>query len=328
MCVGNPAELTAFNSASYFYRVVNPAGTRSRGFGTSACSDRAPADSIYFGPNTVPPVKADENLELMDVTPALATQWLETMAANRKLNETHVERLAEDIRRGDWRQTFDPVRFNRKGELVDGQHRLSAIVACGKTVPLYVARNLDPRAMAVIDTGRARSVADVLQINGVKNARKLAAAAKSIHYYDLGRLASSGPAVSFAQLQRTMKAHPFLGDAVQRVVQNGVIQPHAQLAMVYCLAHEKHARKAEDWIEALQEGENIGRGNPAFELRKRLLGMRGGAGATTQIRGPAVAAMIINSWNLYLTNRTDVTTSELLWRNTRATADDEFPTVR
>ena len=77
----------------------------------------------------MPPVKADDNLELMDVTPTLATQWLETMAANRKLNETHVERLAEDIRRGDWRQTFDPVRFNRKGELVDCQHRMSAIVA-------------------------------------------------------------------------------------------------------------------------------------------------------------------------------------------------------
>ena len=273
-------------------------------------------------------VKTDVDLELVNVTPAVAAQWLEMMAANRKLNVTHVERLAEDIRRGDWRQTFDPVRFNRKGELVDGQHRLSAIVASGKTVPLYVARNLDPRAMGVIDTGRARSAADVLQISGVKNARKLAAAAKALHYYNLGKLASSGPAVSFAQLQRTMKAHPFLGEAVERVVQNSMIQPHAQLSMVYCLAHEKHARKAEEWIEAVQEGENIGRGNPAFELRKRLLGMRGGAGATTQVRGPAVAALIINSWNLYLSNRKDVSTSELLWRNTRATVDDEFPTVK
>lgn len=276
----------------------------------------------------MPPAKADEDLELVDVSAALATRWLETMAANRKLNDAHVERLAEDMRRGDWRQTFDPVRFNKKGELVDGQHRLSAIVASGKTVPLYVARNLDARAMAVIDTGRARSAADVLQINGVKNARKLAAAAKAMHYFDLGKLASSGPAVSFAQLQRTIKAHPFLGDAVEQVVQNSVIQPHAQLAMVYCLAHEKHARKAEEWIAAVQEGENIGRGNPAFELRKRLLGMRGGVGATTQIRGPAVAAMIINAWNLYLAGRKDVTASELLWRNTRATAEDEFPAVK
>ena len=275
----------------------------------------------------MPSVLTDDTPELVDVTPELATTWLASMGANRRLNATHVERLAEDIRRGDWRQTFDPVRFNRKGELVDGQHRLSAIVAAGKTVPIYVARGLDARAMAVIDTGRARSVADAMQINGVTNARKLAAAAKAMHYYDLGKLASSGPAVSYAQLQRTIKAHAFLSEAVEQVVQSSVIQPHAQLAIVYCLAHEKHPKKAEDWLEAVQEGENIGKGNPAFELRKRLLSMRG-KGSTTQMRGPAVAAMIINGWNFYLANRRDVTASELLWRNTRATAEDEFPAVR
>ncbi len=275
---------------------------------------------------TVPPLSSDDAPELVDVTPAQATDWLATMGANRRLNASHVARLAEDIRRGDWRQTFDPIRFNKKGELVDGQHRLSAIVTSGKTVALYVVRNLDARAMAVIDTGRARSVADAMQINGVANARKLAAAAKVLYYYDLGKLASSGPAVSYAQLQRTIKAHPFLVDAVDQVVQNSVIQPHAQLAMVYCLAHEKHAKKAAEWIESVQEGENIGRGHPAFELRKRLLSMRG-KGSKTQMRGPAVAAMIITAWNCYLANRKDVTPSELLWRNTRATEDDDFPTV-
>ena len=280
-----------------------------------------------FTTTIMPPVPTDDALELVDVTPELAMTWLATMAANRRLNATHVERLAEDIRRGDWRQTFDPVRFNKKGELVDGQHRLSAIVAAGKTVPIFVARGLDARAMAVIDTGRARSVADAMTINGVANARKLAAAAKALYYYDLGKLASSGPAVSYAQLQRTIKAHPFLPEAVEQVVSSSIIQPHAQLAMVYCLAHEKHPKKAEEWLEAVQEGENIGKGNAAFELRKRLLSMRG-KGSTTQMRGPAVAALIINSWNLYLANRRDVTPSELLWRNTRATAEDEFPAVR
>ncbi len=275
----------------------------------------------------MPPASTDASLELVEVTPELATEWLSTMGANRRLNATHVDRLADDIRRGDWRQTFDPVRFNRKGELIDGQHRLTAVVQSGRSISVYVARNLDPRAMAVIDTNKPRSVADAMQINGVANARKLAAAAKSLYYYDLDKLASSGPAVSYAALQRTIKAHPFLPDAVEQVVQSSVIQPHAQLAMVYCLAHEKHARRAEEWIELIQEGENIGKGNPAFELRKRLLSMRG-KGAKTQLRGPSVAAMIINGWNLFLAGRKDVQSSELLWRNTRATEDDQFPKVK
>ena len=97
--------------------------------------------------------------------------------------------------------------------------------------------------------------------------------------------------------------------------------------MVFCLGHRKRARKAEEWIELIQEGENIGQGNPAFEMRKRLLSMRG-KGAKTQLRGPSVAAMMINGWNLFLAGRKDVLPSELLWRNTRATEDDQFPKVK
>ena len=53
-----------------------------------------------------------------------------------------------------------------------------------------------------------------------------------------------------------------------------------------------------------------------------------GKGSMTQMRGPAVAAMVINGWNFYLANRRDVTPSELLWRNDRTTSEDEFSAVR
>ena len=107
-----------------------------------------------------------EGLTKILVTPELAEVYLGRMAANRTLNEAHADRLAVDMKNGDWRQTYDPIRFNQRGELSDGQHRLSAVVRSGKPQEFYIAGGLDAKAMAVTDTGRSRTFADVQAIAG------------------------------------------------------------------------------------------------------------------------------------------------------------------
>lgn len=263
-------------------------------------------------------------MELATVTPALAQEWLDTMGANRRLNAAHAERLADDMRNGDWRQTGDPVRFDRRGKLVDGQHRLTGIVMSGKAQELFVIRGLDPQAMASIDTGKSRSFADVLSIKQLSGARKIAAAAKQIWHYEQGSMMTSGRAVSHPQLQRVLKEHPTLPEAVELVSQEPAIQPHAILSFVYCLASELHPRLAKQWLDSVQEGEMQRKGMPAFELRLKLQRLRGGAGARTQMRGPYVAAIMIQSWNAFLDDETHV---KLDWR-ARTGSDEAFPRIR
>ena len=272
------------------------------------------------------PQLPSEGLTKITITPELAEVYLGRMAANRSLNEAHADRLAEDMRRGDWRQTYEAIRFNRKGELSDGQHRLSAVVRSGKAHEFYVAGGLDAKAMAVTDTGRSRTFADVQAIAGEKNARKMAAVAKQIYYLDIGKATASGPAVSHAQLERTVKQHAGLREAVQKVAAVSGIQPHAQIAAVYCLAREKHPRKADQWLEALQEGENLAKGNPALVVRNKLISNRG-SGAKLQLRGPSVVAFLINGWNAFLANENGITAADLQWRNSKSTANDEFPGI-
>lgn len=278
---------------------------------------------------TSAPPKEDPGIiiELVFVTPELAQEWMTKMVPNRRLYQNDVDKLATDMTNGDWRQTGDVLRFNKKGQLNDGQHRLAAIIQSGKTIPMYVARGIDAKAMDVIDTGRSRSFADILQIKGVHNSRKLAAVAKALHYMDEGRYTSSGPKVSHSQLERTLKAHPFAVEAIQKVVEEPTIQPHAQLAMVYCLAHEKHPRRADQWLAAVQLGENISRGNPAYELRRMLQGLRG-KGGQQQMRGPAVAAAMVQSWNGFFEGRDDFTQQDLKWRAKSSTATDPFPVIK
>ncbi len=287
--------------------------------GTESSSPR----HVDASPAAPPP---GDGLTKMLITPERAEAYLARMGANRTLNEAHADRLADDMRRGDWRQTYEAIRFNKKGELIDGQHRLSAVVRSGKSLEFVVAGGLDAKAMAVVDTGRSRSFADVQAIAGEKNARKVAAVAKQVYYLDVGKATASGPAVSHSQLERTLRQHPGLRDAVEKVGAVSGIQPHAQIAAVYCLAREKHPRKADQWLEALQEGEDLAKGNPALVVRNKLISNRGG-GSKMQLRGPAVAAFLIKGWNAFLSNEIGLTISDLQWRHTKSKETEPFPDI-
>src|SRR5437870_5147015 len=71
----------------------------------------------------------------MEVGPELATRWLEGNVHNRKLREDVVARYARDMKAGRWLLTHEPIAFNKNGDtLVDGQHRLWAVVESGATV--------------------------------------------------------------------------------------------------------------------------------------------------------------------------------------------------
>jgi len=258
----------------------------------------------------------------------MAEEWLGTMGPNRRLNEANVARLEMDMTKSNWFDNGDPIRFDRKGRLRDGQHRLQALVRAGKTFSFHVIRNLDEKALQIVDTGKQRSFGDILamregaQAVNPSLARKIAATAKMIWHYDHGSILSSGQAVSHSELELTLRKHHELPRAVETVAE-GSVQPHAVLAFVYALAVEIAPRKARQWLTQVQEGESLRKGMPAYELRSILIGQRG-TGAKQQLRGPFLAALIVQSFNAF--NRGDRTVL-LEWRRTKRTADEPFPQI-
>ena len=277
---------------------------------------------------TTAPASSDGRAEVVNVTPEMAEAWLETMGPNRRLNEGNVARLETDMGKGNWFDNGDPIRFDRKGRLRDGQHRLQALVRSGRSYSFHVIRNLDEKALQIVDTGKQRSFGDILamregaQAVSPMLARKIAATAKMIWHYEHGSILSSGQAVSHPELELVLRKHRDLASAVEAVAA-GAVQPHALLAFVYALAADIAPRKARQWLTQVQEGENLRKGMPAYELRALLIGQRG-TGARQQLRGPYLAAQIVQSFNAF--NRGDRSTV-LAWRRTKRTADEPFPTI-
>jgi len=103
----------------------------------------------------------------MVVDPDTALAWLETANTNnRRVSDKHVHRLARDMAEGKWRLTHEAIAFDVDGTLLDGQHRLWAIIESGAAVEMFVWRNIDGDSMMAIDCGKVRSMADILNIAG------------------------------------------------------------------------------------------------------------------------------------------------------------------
>jgi len=95
------------------------------------------------------------------VTPETASQWLKLNEANRPLRSGAVQKMADDIADGLWLETNpQPLIFDTSGALIDGQHRLSALVRANRPLWFLVVTNVPRHTQLVIDDHLIRSVAD------------------------------------------------------------------------------------------------------------------------------------------------------------------------
>lgn len=113
--------------------------------------------------------------EVRQVTPEQAALWLTANTSNRPMRKRRVELLAHDITAGTFTLTPDAIAFNRDGTLINGQHRLAAVVKAGVAVPLIVAYGLPDEAYDATDDGLKRSLGDSLRRRGVLSANQVAA---------------------------------------------------------------------------------------------------------------------------------------------------------
>lgn len=259
--------------------------------------------------------------EIVAVTPALAEQWLAATGPNRPVHQLTVDRYAADMQAGRWQLNGDRVRFDADGALRDGRHRLSAVVQSGTTVPMEVARGLSEEAVQTVDTGRGRSFSDALHIENVANARALASVAKWLWRYDTGAMVGRARSPSHAELRETVARYPVVHDAIREVQRSKEFQPHAVIAFVYTLARTHMPRKAMQWLEALQEGENLTRTHPVWHLRRKLGGRQA---LTTPLRPIEAAALTAKAWNAFAANEA---MPSLTWSDIGPKAEP-FPTIR
>lgn len=101
------------------------------------------------------------------ITPAMARRLLEKNINNRPLQPAAVERYMRDIAAGNWQLTHQCIAVDIDGNLVDGQHRLTAIVRCNISLPFFIATyRMSTSALNLpIDLQLRRTIAVILRLN-------------------------------------------------------------------------------------------------------------------------------------------------------------------
>lgn len=103
------------------------------------------------------------NVEL--VTPEVAKKYLENNSVNRTLRQSNVKQMCELLTNGSFMLTHQGIAFSKEGLLLDGQHRLNAIVKTGISAKMMVSRGYDKETYIAIDGGASRSIVDRTDLN-------------------------------------------------------------------------------------------------------------------------------------------------------------------
>ena len=207
------------------------------------------------------------------VTPDRARELLEGNVANRGLRLEAVHAYARDITEGRWMITGESVKIDWTGRLIDGQHRLEAIVESGQAVTLLIVTGLDPIVQRVIDVNVRRTAGDALRMLGVeRNVYEVASAARLAVLFDRGearRYGTSGRGiVSHAEIFAWVEAHPEIDEAAataRRLFTRLQVPPSPLTYAMWRLAQID----AEDMLEFFQstaEYATTGEGDPRAAL--------------------------------------------------------------
>jgi hypothetical protein len=232
----------------------------------------------------------------MHITPALAEQWLERNTRNRPMNARHVDHLLADILDGFWQVNGEAIKFDTQGNLIDGQHRLAAIMKAGRAIDTMVMWNVPDSAFETIDSGRKRQAADVLSISGVKNAALVAAAAKLLWKYANKKVYSPEWPTS-REVAILVDGTPELVDAAADASGRKHMRSLMPSSITAWLMYETRRRDpiaAETFWERLDSGEHLASDSPVHRLRERLQDNRA---SKTKLYPTDVAALAVIAWN-------------------------------
>jgi hypothetical protein len=208
------------------------------------------------------------------ISPDVARALLADNDHNRNMRPPRVAQLAEAMKRGEWELNGETIKIAADGTLLDGQHRLQAVVESGIGIDTLVMRGLPFAAQDTVDTGRRRRLADVLAIEGLADSHALGAAVSMLHRFRTGQRIdyAHGSAPSAQQALELIGTDPGIQDSVRKArrVTKAVGGPIGVFSALHYLFLEIDPGPADEFFDRLADGVELAEGDPALHLRNQL----------------------------------------------------------
>lgn len=253
----------------------------------------------------------------------MAKRWLDKNSKNRPLRQATLQRYRSDMVAGRWMFAGDPIRFDGSGNLIDGQHRLSALVELDISIPFLVVRGLTDTVQGVMDQGAKRTPGDQLALKGIKDAMFVAAAVKVLISWEAGLLfrdaklihSITSPAIESWVDENPDDLH-FLSSVIGFCKQTDA--PPSVVGAVSIAFGRIDQTAATTFLTLLARGAGT-EGHPIVTLDKRLQRIRREG---LKIPNRDYLALFILAWNAWRKNRQ---ITQFLRPRGGAWSDDNFP---
>lgn len=221
----------------------------------------------------------------IEVTPEMAEDILTLNTGNRQMRHDDIYKYADDMENDRWIDTGDStLSISTENKLLNGQHRLMAQIKAGATVRYVIATGIHPDAFKVIDAGRKRTGGDTLSVRNLKDPNQAAATVSYILSIN-----------KHNRVPGLVKGHTIGNDEIDEWISDEVNLRRLQQALnlsysiyrknaikkwltqtvwtgLLLLFGTRHKGDAEEFMEKLATGENIGKeeNSPIYYCRKVL----------------------------------------------------------
>lgn len=213
-----------------------------------------------------------KRVESVKVSPTLAAKWMKTNRDNRPIRDSLVKSMTMDMENGDWDDNGETIKFDLNNDLIDGQHRLLAVIESKKTVEMLVVWGLQRKVQDTVDAGAKRTFADNLHRKGEKHALLLAAIVRKVYIWEDGLKLGKKKATSNYALFRTLEKYPELRDVAREA--NNISSASSLLGSVagylWWVFSRIDEKDCKYFFGRLCDTHNSTKGNPIDSLKNKL----------------------------------------------------------
>jgi len=250
---------------------------------------------------------------MVRINAEIAAEMLKGNIDNRAEAKNHVRFLAIQMLEGRWKFTGDPIKISKTGRVLDGQHRLMAIIQSQTEHDFLICYGLENEIFDVLDTGKNRSASDVLSIKGFERYTSVAALTKMIIRYNRGSYSgllqgTGGKSTSSANATVTNQdilEYAELNDLTPYIRFGHVLNDKCKIltgtvyAFFFFLFTNIDEQAANVFFEKLVSGVNLTEKDPVLYLRNKLFE---DLSANNKMTQRSKLGYVIKCWNLYRKN--------------------------
>jgi hypothetical protein len=243
------------------------------------------------------------------ITPAIAKKYLELNLNNRRPKKAVLLRYTNEMIEGRWKEdTGEVIKISKKGIVLDGQHRLMAVVKSGVSINFHLAIDVEDSVFDVLDTGSLRNASDAFEIKGINQQSSIPSIISTylIFKENKNKGSQKQQRATTAELLKAYYEREVFWQGIGKKSHNwyitiGKILPPSIIGGLYAVFTEINETDAQDFFERLCTGFNILEGDSIGLLKNKLVQNHT---SVRKMKTYERNALIIKTWNYHRNKET------------------------